>query len=142
MWWILSHHIYELGLGTAIVPREYSDFGVNKILQIRGNNELGNTAVKKRISPKINLDTTNLQELISWNVKDCYEPMFTCNLSKADICKLIENPLKIPKFSIHTQATECCVKSVTEASAIVYGQERRDGFVRTRMIHREKLPTV
>jgi hypothetical protein len=116
-------------------------FGVDKVLQIRGNNELGDTAVRKRISPKINLDATILQELISWNVKDCYEPIFTCNLSKVEVSKFIENPLKIPKFSIHTQATERCVKSVTEASAIVYGQERRDGFVRTRMIHREEIPT-
>ena len=28
-------------------------FGVDKILQVRGNNELGITAVRKRISPKI-----------------------------------------------------------------------------------------
>ena len=79
--------------------------------------------------------------MISWDVKDCYEPIFTCNLSKAEISKLIENPLKIPKFSIHTQATERCIKSIKEASAVVYGQEKRDGFIRTRVIHREKLPT-
>ena len=73
--------------------------------------------------------------------KDCYELIFICNLSKAEIPNLIENPVKIPKFSIHIQPTERCVKSVTEASAIVYGQKRRDRFVRTRMIHKEKFPT-
>ena len=44
------------------------------------------------------------------------------------------------KFTTHHQATERCVKQVTEAAAAVVGQERRDGFVRARVHSRQQMP--
>ena len=38
------------------------------------------------------------------------------------------------------QSTERCVKLVTEAADSVVGQERRDGFIRSRVHHREQMP--
>ena len=50
-------------------------------------------------------------------------------------------PMKVPCFPIHTQSTEMAVKDVSIASATVFGHEKRDGYVRARMSHREILPT-
>ena len=116
-------------------------FAVSKILDIRGTNEYGDTSVRPRRTPKLNLDATTLQSLISWNVEDCYEPIFTCNLSQDEIRACIETPYKAPQFHIHTQSTERCVKLVTEAAAAVVGQDRRDGYIRSKLVHREAMPS-
>ena len=54
--------------------------------------------------------------------------------------EILEKPYEVPKYSIHTTSTERCVKQVTEASGAVVGQERRDGYVRSRIHSREEMP--
>ena len=46
------------------------------------------------------------------------------------------------KFPCHSQAVERCVKVVTEASAHVCGQERRDGFIRAKLLSRSIMPEL
>ena len=72
------------------------------------------------------------------NVKESHEPVYTCKFNQGQLKQLIEVPFSVPKFSIHTQATERCVKQVTEAAAAVIGQDRRDG--RARIQSREEMP--
>ena len=45
--------------------------------------------------------------------------------------------MKVPDFPVHGQSIERCVKEVTKASAAVYGEERRDGFIRATLAHRK-----
>ena len=40
----------------------------------------------------------------------------------------------------HTQPIERAVKEVTAASSAVYGEERRDGWIRSRASNREIMP--
>ena len=76
----------------------------------------------------------------SWKIEECHEPVFTCKLTKDELREILDTPFKVPKFSLHTQSTERCVKMVTEAAASVFGQSRRDGFIRSRIHHREEMP--
>ena len=50
--------------------------------------------------------------------------------------------MKVPKWPVHALAIERVVKEVTKASAKVFGAERRDGYVRAVVSHREMVPVV
>ena len=115
-------------------------FAVDLILKIRGKNELGDMSVRIRKMPKLNLKATSLRTLIEWKVKEAHEPVYTCKLTKQELQQIVEKPFDVPRFSIHTQSTERCVKQVTEAAASVVGQERRDGYIRARIQSREDVP--
>ena len=86
-------------------------------------------SVRPRKTPKLNLTAKCLQELIAWNIPDCHEPVFTCQLTKASILRIIEVPFQVPKFCIHTQSTERCVKLATKASKAVFIHDKREGFI-------------
>ena len=45
--------------------------------------------------------------------------------------------MSVPTMPVHGQSVERCVKEVSAASQAVYGYERRDGFIRARLAHRE-----
>ena len=48
--------------------------------------------------------------------------------------------MEIPYQCGHTQPIERAVKEVTPASRSVYGEERRDGWVRSRAANKEIMP--
>ena len=48
--------------------------------------------------------------------------------------------MEVVNFPLHGQAIERCVKEVTRASATVYGEESRDGFIKATLAHRSILP--
>ena len=120
---------------------EDREFAVQQVLKLRGSNEYGDTGVRSRITPRLNLSATTLIELIPWKPDEVQEPSLTCSLSKAEIQGFLEEPFVPPQFSCHTQSTERCVKLVTEAAAAVCGQDARDGYIRARLQHREEMPT-
>ena len=108
----------------SLVSSESEDdrrFAVSQILKLRGDREFGDTEVRPRITPKLNLTATTLQELISWQPGQVQEPVFTCSLTREEIKMIVEKPYEVPGFSIHTQITERAVKQVTEAAAAVVG---------------------
>ena len=45
--------------------------------------------------------------------------------------------MNVSNISVHGQSMERCVKEVTAAAESVYGYERRDGFIRARLEHRQ-----
>ena len=132
----------ECLLLTLLSSSKFEDrkFAVDQILKLRGKNEYGDTSVRPRVTPKMNLSATSLIKLIKWEPGKVDEPVFTCSLSQEEIRGFLDKPLDPPKFSSHTQSTERCVKLVTEAAAAVCGQEARDGYIRARVQHREFLP--
>ena len=111
----------ECCLLSLLASKEAEAVGI--ILKIRAGEEFGDTSVRPRRTPKINLNASGLQNLIPWKIEDCHEPVFICKLSTSKIRELEDSPLSVPQFSIHTQSTERCVKMVTEAAAAVAGQE-------------------
>ena len=132
----------ECLLLSLLSSNDLSDrkFAVEQILKLRGSNEFGNTSVRPRVTPKLNLSATSLTKLITWKPGQVDEPVFTCSLSKEEITGFIVKPLVPPDFCCHTQSTERCVKLVTEASAAVCGQEARDGYIKATVAHRETMP--
>ena len=92
--------------------------------------------------PNISFDATRLDELIDWS-SNIFEPVLTSKLSTKEDEEYIEKPMKyIPSFCVHGQSIERCVQQVTRANASVFGEERRDGFVRASLKHRDLMPRV
>ena len=137
-WYSHSESVLLSLLGSQITKDR--DFAVKMILKVRGKREFGDLSVRDRRTPKLNLQATTLHNTIPWDLKEVHEPVYTCKLSRAELKEILHTPFSVPKFSLHTQSTERCVKQVTEAAAEVVGQDRRDGFVRARIHNREKMP--
>ena len=53
-----------------------------------------------------------------------------------------EKPSSIPEFPCHTQAVERVIKLVTEASNAVIGKVNREGFIKTRIEGRKRIPSL
>ena len=115
-------------------------FAVEKILQVRNGSEEGDTSVRKHKTPKLNLGATSVRELINWEGEKVFEPVFTTKLDIDEIKELVNTPLQIQTFSLHTQSCERVVQEVSKASTEVCGDSRRDGWVRARVAHREVMP--
>ena len=119
--------------------KEEREFALEKILLLRNGSDIGDMSVRTHKTPAINLDATCVKELIDWKEK-IYEPVFTCNMSIDALQSLRDEALQIPPFSVHTQSCERAVQEVSKAICAVYGEKRRDGFIRARVDHREVLP--
>ena len=115
------------------------NFAVDQILKLRGHQTYGDISTRPRVTPKINLSATSLIKLISWNTGHIVEPAFTCSMSSTEVEKSRTCAYKVPKFSSNTQATERCVKLVTEAAGAVAGPKAREGYVRAQVQHRENM---
>ena len=89
----------------------------------------------------MNLDATSVADIISWT-DDVHEPVLTCELTTKELKSCLAEPRKVPKWPVHGQSIERVVKEVTKASSKVFGSERRDGYVRAVVNHREMVPIV
>ncbi|XP_065666467.1 uncharacterized protein LOC136087503 isoform X3 [Hydra vulgaris] len=114
------------------------EFAVNKILEIRKNLKMGNLASRTYKLLYLNLDATILTELITW--EEAYEPILTCQMNISELEMIVDCPMVVPYFPVHTQGVERAVKEVTAASETVFGFERRDGFIRARAENRAIIP--
>ena len=47
--------------------------------------------------------------------------------------------MEVPNWPSHTQSVERCIKMVTEAAARVYSKERREGYIRSKVVSRELM---
>jgi len=98
--------------------------------------------------PQFNFEATDYIDIINWADVTVTEPPLTKQLDDQVISGCIMNPQttnniivsNIKQFPCHTQATERCVKLVTEASASVCGPSRRDGFIKTCLESRKQMP--
>ena len=88
---------------------------------------------------QLNTHATKLVDLIDWS-HDIHEPLLTCSMTKNELLNLKLAPMEVANFPVHGQAIERCVKEVTRASASVFGQESRDGFIKATLAHRNILP--
>ena len=81
-------------------------------------------------------------DMINWQKVNLTEPPLTRSISDDQINHLINSEKKknLPHPPCHRQAVERCVKLVTEAS-LVCGQNSRDGFIRSKIESRQKMPS-
>lgn len=115
------------------------ELGLRKILGARASTQESRTFV----IPPLNFEALEYENLICWQSCTVTEPPLTFSVTQKDLEDLInsgETNLTFPKFPCHTQAVERCVKLVTEASAAVCGNVKRDGFIRSRLESRKIMP--
>ena len=93
---------------------------------------MGDTSVRLRKLPYLNIKATTLKDIIDWD--GASEPIATN--------RLINTELEVEYIPCHTQAIERAVKEVTAAAGAVCGAKRRDGFIRGREKHIEMIPEI
>lgn len=117
------------------------DLAYRRIIKARSENARGLRTFKV---PSLNFDAEDYTDLIIWQYCEITEPPLTLNVSDEDLKVIVKNGLgtfqDIVKFPCHTQAVERCVKLVTEASSSVCGENKRDGFIRARLLSRQQMP--
>ena len=123
----------------ASEKQEERKFGVARVLELRGDQELGDLEPRSRRTPEINFEAKKCQDLIFWEKETIYEPVFTCNLTKTQVKALIHQPLEVPNYPLHTQSTERAVKMTTEASSAVFGFKKRHGYIMSRIESRKAV---
>ena len=138
-WYAFSENILETMLSSK--DQKDREFAVTKILEIRNGNDKGDTNVRVRKTPAIDINTTNLKELIDWNKEEVFEPVLTCSLTIDELKEFVAKPMDVPKFPVHGQSIERTVQMVTKAASLVYGHEKRDGFIRSTIEHRKVMPS-
>ena len=74
------------------------------IKSVRGDNEPGDEPVRPRVHPYLNINAKNLTDLIDWD--GATEPITTCQITKSELDKFKESPMKVEYFSCHTQMIE------------------------------------
>ena len=115
-------------------------FAALTIISIRGKQEMGDTSVRLRKLPYLNIKATTLKDLIDWD--GASEPIITARLTNTELLEFVERPMEVESIPCHTQAIERAVKEVTAAAGAVCGAERRDGFIRGRAKHIEMIPKM
>lgn len=130
----------EAILQTMICSQEAEErsFAVRMILKLRGERKSGMTQPRPRKLPVLNTEATTLEGLIEWN--EAHEPVLTCSLSRQDIEDFKDKPMEVPYFCGHTQPIERVIKQVTAACSAVFGEDRRDGWIRARVRNTETMP--
>lgn len=98
---------------------------------------------KFEIPSTLNLDATDIVNLIRWKDEIVYEPPLTQTLSNATLREFLKEPTvkHFAKFPCHTQAVERAVKMVTEASSSVCSAARRDGLIHSKLSSRSRNPS-
>ena len=121
--------------------RSLREFAVGKILATRNGATSGDTSYRPYRMPDINLAANDLRGLIEWsNMKlKNVEPRLTCHLILGQLMNIVDSEMSVPNYPVHGQSIERCVQSVTRASASVFSEETRDGFMKATLQHRKIL---
>src|SRR6218665_3895856 len=95
------------------------------------------TTVRQFRVPKLNFEAEDYTELVDWQSIDRCSPPVMKGMSDSEIITFVESratdKVDYPRFPCHTKGAERCIKLVTQASAAVCGEERRDGFIHERL---------
>lgn len=114
--------------------------GWRRILKARKSKNQGE--VRRFKVPPIKFNAQNYFDMIEWQ-DDITEPPLTKDISETQLEELIKSQEAyqgLTDLPCHTQAVERLIKLVTEASEKVCGEERRDGYIRTTLASRKKMP--
>ena len=104
-----------------------------------GEESFGNDQPRSRRTPELNFKATSIKDLSNWDRENIHEPPLTCHLTSTKLRQFYGSPMEVPSWSTHTQADERCVKMVTEASVAVFGEEKRDGPIKSQQLSRQLM---
>ena len=97
-------------------------------------------SVRVRRNPKINIAASAPIELMDWTSDPALETVFTWNMEISEIETLVDEPIAIDNYTTHAKFYERAVHEVPKSITSVFVEDRRDGWVRARMDHREIMP--
>lgn len=124
----------ELILTTLLASEDEKErqFGVTKILQIiRKGSETGDSKPRQFKAPPVNFEARNLPQLIDWEKVKLSEPLVTATMSSQEVVACLDSPLLVPAtWQCHSQSMERAIRKVSEASLMVVGEEKREGWIR------------
>ena len=116
------------------------ELAYRRIIAARKENADSTTIRQFRV-PVLNFAADDYIHLVEWQSIDRCEPPLTKYLTDSELQVFVQNrafeKINLPAFPCHTQATERCIRLVTQASAAVCGVERRDGFIHARLKSRK-----
>lgn len=122
--------------------RSIRELAVRRILKCRESTS--NLTIRVFKLPTFDFKACDYSELIDW--ENMSEPPVTKVMSEDVILKFIENETHdcaisaLRNMPCHTQATERCIKLVTEASSAVCGPENREGWIKNTLESRRLMP--
>ena len=98
--------------------------------------------IRKYTIPEVDMNADHYYDLLNWQDFPITEPPMLMSKSDEEIERAIVSKeiWKLDKFPCHTQSVERHIKVVTEASAAVCGELRRDGFIRAKLLSRQSMP--
>ena len=143
-------HPENILLAMLTDTRQYvRELACRRIISAR-NECSSSKAVRKFCIPKLNFDARDYIDIVRWQDIDRHEPPLLKNVADNVLKESVKSKsfdnLQIPRFPCHTQGTEWCIRlvtqasaTVTQASATVCGDERRDGFIRARLKSRNMM---
>ena len=141
-WHAHSENILLAMIGSQ--EEEQRRFAINKMIEIRKEEEYGDTTVRDFHVPQLNWKASSLYNLIDWSgdKEPVYEPILTCKLSIEQLRLFLDKPFPVSDIPNHTQSCERAVKETTIAASKVFGFERRDGLIRSKLKSRKLVPKV
>jgi hypothetical protein len=125
--------------------RHVRELACRLVLAARSENASTSSIRRIRV-PELNFLAEDYIDLVDWCNMDRYDPPLLKNVSEDDLLCFVNNKdsdqtFQLPKLPCHTQATERCIRLVSEASAAVCGETARYGFIRSRMESRAIMKT-
>jgi hypothetical protein len=90
-------------------------------------------------TPNITCMERNMDDLLKSNEMLCQPPLLRLIHLKEIRQLVLDGPLTWD-YPCHSQNVERLVQSFTKASALVSGEKRRDGVIRSQLLSREEMP--
>ena len=101
-------------------------FAIKKIIEIRGDKELGDDSVRDFHVPTLKWDADSLFNLIDWSGENepIYEPVITCSFTNEELKQFLDKPLPADDVPCHTQSCERAVKVSNSTDKFIILQNR------------------
>lgn len=124
--------------------KEIRELGSRRIKAARQSQRVAceTITVRKFLVPQLNLNAEEYSDLIDWFECPRTEPPLLKKISDEDVDRAIESKCKwdLENIPCHSQAVERHVRIVSQASAAVCGELRRDGYIRAKLSSRKSIP--
>lgn len=119
------------------------ELAYRRIIKAREQNT-DKMSVRTFLPPKLNFEASDYTDLIDWSNFPLSPPPSMMSVKNESIQRYLRTK-EIPDFEFlmfpcHTQAVERCVKLVTESAGKVCGETSREGYIRSTLLSRSKMP--